>query len=158
VQVVEYETVEARREASDRVISEEGTKGGTLAWSAGSNLWASGKLVVVYAGTKGGVILLLSGLLGDPLTYVASDTDEPYPPGVTSAIGALARQFDVDPAEIGVVAYESVEWPNSCIGMPEPEEACAEVITPGWRVRLELEGAVHELHSDSLGEQIRGIK
>ena len=131
---------------------------GTLSWTIGANLWASGKLVVVYAGTKGGVILLLSGLLGDALTYVPSDTDEPYPPGVTSAIGALAAQLDVDPAQITVVAYEPVEWPDSCLGMPESEEACAEVITPGWQVRLELDGKVYELRSDSLGEQIRGLK
>ncbi len=158
VQVVEYETVDARRIVSDRIASEGHAMEGALAWSAGSNLWASGKLVVAYAGTNGGVILLLSGLLGDPLTYVPSETDEPYPPGVTSAISALARQFDVDPAQIDVVAYEYVEWPDSCLGMPEPEEACVEVIALGWRVRLELDGVVHELHSDRLGEQIRGLK
>jgi hypothetical protein len=158
VQVVEYEIMDERREVSDRIASEGAALEGALAWSAGSNLWASGNLVVVYAGTNGGVILLLSGLLGDPLTYVPSDTDEPYPPGVTSAISELARQLDADPAQIGVVAYESVEWPDSCLGLPEPKEACAEVITPGWRVRLELNDVVHELHSDQLGEQIRGLK
>ena len=154
VQVVEYETEDARREVSDQIASEGVAIEGALPWSAGSNLWASGKLMVVYGGTKGGVILLLGGLLGDPITYVSSDLDEPYPPGVTSAISALARHLDVDPAQIDVVTYESVEWPDSCLGMPEPEEACAEVITPGWRVRLESNGVVRELRSDSLGEQI----
>jgi hypothetical protein len=156
--VIEYETVDARREVSDRITSGRGKVEGALVWAAGSNLWASGKLVVVYGGKDGGLILLLSGLLGDPLTYVLSVTDEPYPPSVTSAIGALARHFDVDPAKIGVVSYESVEWPDSCLGMPEPAEACAEVITYGWRVRLELDGLVYELHCDKLGEEIRGLQ
>ena len=158
VQVIEYETVDARREVSDRITSGMGEMEGALVWAAGSNLWASGKLVVVYGGKDGGMILLLSGLLGDPLTYVLSVTDEPYPPGVTSAIGALARHFDIDPAQIGVASYEFVEWPDSCLGMPEPGEACAEVITQGWRVRLELDGVVHEIHCDKLGEEIRGLQ
>jgi hypothetical protein len=156
VQVLEFESLEARQIVSGG-ISPDGLRLGQepLAWSDRPNVWAVGRLIVVYAGTDGGTILLLSGLLGDPLTEPATAVDEPYPPAVTAAIRALAEALWIQPGTIGVSGFERVEWPDACLGLPDPEEVCAAVITPGWRVLLRAQGGVYEAHCDDLGQQVR---
>jgi hypothetical protein len=112
-------------------------------------------LLVLYAGLDGGTVLLLSGLLGDPLTAEAPEVDEPYPPAVLAAIGTLAERSGTAPGSIQVARYEAVEWSDSCLGLPQPDEACAEAITPGWLIILRIGTDEHEFHSDELGQALR---
>jgi hypothetical protein len=42
-----------------------------------------------------------------------------------------------------------VEWPDACLGVSQPDVACAEVITPGYRVLLEANGLLYEYHTDT---------
>lgn len=117
--------------------------------------WQRDSFVVVYHGDDGGVVLLISGLLGDPITRQVSGPDEPYPPAVSAAQHMLADELGVSPAEVNVVNYEDVLWPDSCLGLAEQDEACAEVETPGWRIELKVEGADFVLHTDMVGLQIK---
>jgi hypothetical protein len=50
--------------------------------------------------------------------------------------------------EITVVLVTPQQWPDACLGVPEEGEACAQVITPGFEIVLELEGAHYTYHTD----------
>ena len=79
--------------------------------------------------------------------------DPPY--AVVAAEQELGEALEVPVDEIGLVSYERVEWPNSCLGYAEAGEMCAQVITPGWLVILEAEGQQYEVHTDQNGEAVR---
>jgi hypothetical protein len=124
-------------------------------WDKKPAIWGSGRLMVVYWGYDGGVFLVLSGLMGDPLTYEAPAADEPYPPQVVAAIRYLADDLQVDPSQIQILDYNEVEWPDTCLGAPRSEEACLQMLTPGWRIMMKVSENVYEIRTDLLGEQFR---
>ncbi len=124
-------------------------------WPARPNIWAKGQLVVVYPGVDGGTVLLLSGLLGDPLTLEAPPVDEPYPPAVLAAIGAASAASGLSPEAVQVIDYEQVDWPDGCLGLPVPDEMCTEAIVPGWVVRLNAGGEQFVFRTDEAGVQLR---
>jgi hypothetical protein len=72
-------------------------------------------------------------------------------PDVEAAAGqaqALIAEWLGAPAtNFSVLAIEAVDWPDSCLGSAFPAEACADVITPGWKVLLldAVDGA-HTVH------------
>ena len=155
IQVYEYPS-EADREAVSKRIGPEGLlQGGTLVWLGHPNIWEAGRLIVAYVGTDGGVILLLSGLLGDPLTASESVVDEPYPPAVLAAMQALAQELGQEPAEMQVVTYQEAEWPDGCLGLAAEGESCIQVVTPGWQVIVAVDQAEYEMRTDQLGLQVR---
>jgi hypothetical protein len=75
-------------------------------------------------------------------------------PAVMAAIADLAKQKGVDPARIGVTSAEAVDWPDSSLGCPQPGRAYMQVITPGWRIRLTLDGQTYEYHANSNGTAV----
>ena len=118
-------------------------------------IWSHERLTVVYFGRDGGTVLLLSGLLGDPLQKPALAEDEPFPPAVPAAIQTLAEANEVDPSTIEVLSYNFHEWGDGCLGYPHPGEICVQVMTPGWRILLRLGEQIIEIHSDEMGGEIR---
>ncbi len=120
-----------------------------------ARIWLHDRLIVVYFGRDGGTILLLSGLLGDPLQKPGLAEDEPYPPAVPAAIHALAEAKDEDPSLIKVLSYTFVEWSDGCLEYPRPEENCTQALTSGWRILLQLRDQELEVHSDEMGGKIR---
>lgn len=120
-------------------------------------IWGVGRLLVVYDGSQGGTFLVLSGLLGDPLKSAASAAapDEPYPPAVAAAIGALAGASGTDPSQIQVLGYEPAAWPNDCLGLPDPGETCAQGQVEGWKVTMMVNGDQVEVRTDDLGQRVR---
>lgn len=156
IQVFEYRTVEERAAISGTISPDGSAAGGEEApWPDRANLWATGRIIVVYAGTDGGTILLLSGLLGDSMTVKGSQPDEPYPPAVVEAIRVVAEKAGVPPQQIEVERFEEVDWPDSCLGLATADEMCAQVITPGYRVILNADGNRYEVHTDALGANVR---
>jgi len=120
-----------------------------------ARIWSHDRLIVVYFGRDGGTILLLSGLLGDPLQKPGLAEDEPYPPAVPAAIQALAEANGEDPSLVKVLAYTFVEWSDGCLEYSHPEEDCTQARTPGWRILLLLGDREFEIHSDEMGGEIR---
>ncbi|MEK7682458.1 MAG: hypothetical protein AAB321_00230 [Chloroflexota bacterium] len=156
VQVFEFENDQARAAVSQSIDPTGYAVGGQpVDWEGRPNIWAVGRLIVVYPGAGGGTVLLLSGLLGDPITAQRSDLDEPYPPAVLAAIDGLAEQSGSAPEAVEVVNYEAVEWPDGCLGLPDAGEACTEAITPGWRITLRLAGRTLSFRADALGTELR---
>jgi hypothetical protein len=114
-------------------------------------IWIGSGWYAAYAGYDGGHILLLSGLLGDPHRATAVAIDEPFPPAVPYALRIFADAHNREPQEVAVTGYQSVVWPDACLGIKQPGRACAQVETPGWLIRATLDGAVYDLHSDESG-------
>ena len=49
---------------------------------------------------------------------------------------------------ISLTSAEFVQWPDACLGISQPDVACAEVITYGYRIVLEAGGRTYEYHTD----------
>lgn len=67
----------------------------------------------------------------------------------------LGKQLRIDPSTIEVVSSEKVEWPDPCLGVNLPNELCAQVITPGYKVTLTVNGAEYRFHTDESGYRYR---
>jgi hypothetical protein len=113
--------------------------------------WMGSGWYAVYDGRDGGLILLLSGLLGDPIRSTPISVEEPFPPAVPGAMRALAKALGREPQEIVVLGYQTVIWPDACLGIPKPGEICAQAETPGWLIQVSLDEKVYALHSDETG-------
>jgi hypothetical protein len=123
--------------------------------STSPHLWGRGRIIVAYEGSDGPTLAVLSGLLGDSVNLAAPAPDEPYPPAVVAAISWLAQQLGSDPGAVEVVDFEQAEWPDACLGLPAEDEACAEVITPGWSVTLSAADDLYVVRTNELGTVVR---
>ena len=56
---------------------------------------------------------------------------------VDLAVRDAARRAGVDSGAARVASTESVEFPNSALGAPRPGEMSADMVTPGWAIRVE---------------------
>lgn len=68
---------------------------------------------------------------------------------------ALMQELQIEADAIEVVSVEAVEWPDACLGVTNPDEMCAQVITPGYRVILDADGRAYEYHTNEDGSSIR---
>jgi hypothetical protein len=66
----------------------------------------------------------------------------------------VENELNRELAEIRLVDLEAVDWPNACLGVQEPYQSCAEVITPGYRVVLAVGSDEYIFHTDETGGQI----
>jgi hypothetical protein len=69
------------------------------------------------------------------------------------AAWALLEEDGVD-GEITLVATSPAEWPNACLGVDQPNVACAEVITPGFLVILARNSQEYTFHTDLNGNAV----
>ncbi|MCL4202139.1 MAG: beta-propeller domain-containing protein [Pirellulaceae bacterium] len=75
-------------------------------------------------------------------------SDDGWEQSAELAVDDLARRLGVQPVDIGIESVEDVEWPNGCLGNPDPSLMCIQVIVPGYRLMLSHEGRVHVYHTD----------
>jgi hypothetical protein len=50
-----------------------------------------------------------------------------------------------------IISVEAVDWPDACLGAANPGDICAAVITPGYRIILDVGGQRVEYHTDRHG-------
>lgn len=63
------------------------------------------------------------------------------------AIEAMAGWLGVPQTEFTIETVEVVAWPSACLGVDRPDRACAQVVTPGERVRVRhRSGETYEVH------------
>lgn len=146
VEVFEFESEDDRDRALEALLQ----AGAKL-----PSLWARGRLIVAYDGLDGGTIALLSGLLGDLVLIPQDLVVEPYPPAVAAAIAWLSETDGIDPGSVSVIGYEPVDWPDGCLGLGGPDEICAAVITPGWKIALQSGDVPVIVRTDELGAVVR---
>jgi hypothetical protein len=67
---------------------------------------------------------------------------------VQAAKKDLARRLNVRQESIELAGpTEEVTWPDSSLGCPEPGMMYAQVLTPGYRIKLQIGGKVYEYHT-----------
>jgi putative hemolysin len=74
---------------------------------------------------------------------------------VEAAKVLLANELKIDPSQITIFQLKAITWPDSCLGLAAPEEACSAVETPGFRVTLIVGETNYTYHTDMTGENIR---
>ena len=80
----------------------------------------------------------------------------PQAPALASkAVDLLAKELNLDASQIQLVGSEAVEWPDACLGINEPGQMCAQVITPGYRITLEAQGQRYTYHTNQDGSVVR---
>ena len=82
---------------------------------------------------------------------MSTPSPEPTPPSgsgplVEQARQDLAQRLDIAPAEIEVVSMESVVWPDSSLGCPQPGMAYTQVLRDGYRIQLRAGGKIYFYH------------
>lgn len=65
-----------------------------------------------------------------------NETSHPAVLALSAVIGDAANLLRIPIDEIAVEYIEAREWPDSCLGLPQDNEGCAEVVTPGYLVVL----------------------
>jgi hypothetical protein len=156
IRVFQFETTEQRNGAATLIAPDASTIAGKqMVWKAEPTIWSSGRLIVIYDGLDGGLIQVISGILGDPITIQAPISDEPYPPALLMTMQKLATDLNLDPATIEVVSFEPSEWANSCLEIPNEGEECERRLTRGWLIHLQALDSSYRFHTDELGLEIR---
>jgi hypothetical protein len=56
----------------------------------------------------------------------------------------LAQRLGVRPEAVTVQSVEETEFPDASLGVPEPDRLYAQVTTPGYAIKLDLDGQVYE--------------
>jgi hypothetical protein len=97
-----------------------------------------------------------TGQSNAPATQVNPDLEEALPPDVALNVQNQISQTLAVPLEsIQIENVEKRDWPNSCLGLPEGDEVCAEVITPGWLLTFNIDDQVYRYRVDTTGTVIR---
>jgi hypothetical protein len=86
-----------------------------------------------------------------PETAVPGATLAPRPSDRDLALADLATELGIAPAAITVQVIEPVEWPDASLGCPQPDMMYAQVVTPGYRIVLEVDGKSYEYHTGGGG-------
>lgn len=107
---------------------------------------------------------LLAGLV-----LLAGCQQEPAPPGETAAADApslttgtipavtvtarnnLASRLGVQADDVKILESRSVYWRNAALGCPDPERSYAQVLTPGWLIRLAVGQTEYRYHAGQDG-------
>ncbi|MFO7741722.1 MAG: hypothetical protein R6X31_05335 [Anaerolineae bacterium] len=91
---------------------------------------------------------------GTPLATRESDpsSSEGRDALVALAVSDLQRHLEVEAERIEVKSVEPKEFSDASLGVPEPGRSYAQVIVPGYVIRLEANGEVYEYHA--AGERV----
>jgi len=89
---------------------------------------------------------------------IATQLPTAAPPQVIDAVESqLPTLLSMDVNSFQLVSSEAVNWPDSCLGLGGPAESCAQVITPGYRVIVDVNGTQYEIHTDTSGDIVRVV-
>lgn len=75
---------------------------------------------------------------------------------VENARNDLAKRLKIDPADVKQSSVEDSDFPDMALGAAEDDEMSGQMITPGWRIRLEAQGKTYEYRADK--NQVRLYK
>ena len=90
------------------------------------------------------------------VTQVIPLLEDVLPPDVALNVrNQVSAILGVPVESIQLESIEQTDWPNGCLGLPEPEEVCTEVVTPGWLLVFSAEGQEYRFRVDQTGTVIR---
>ncbi len=115
--------------------------------------WRKVKMIVATVVVMG-LALALSACEPAPPPEPEDPTDAP-PEVEDAAMSVLSDETGIAMEDMEVVDAQWTEWPDACLGLGEPDEVCAEVMTPGWELTIEAEGENYVVRTDDLGAEVR---
>ncbi|MBF2078558.1 MAG: hypothetical protein IGR76_08555 [Synechococcales cyanobacterium T60_A2020_003] len=68
---------------------------------------------------------------------------------------AIAADLGLAADSLTVKTAEAVDWSDACLGAARPDEGCAQMITPGYRVVFTTPNGEVVVHSDRTGSSYR---
>ena len=74
------------------------------------------------------------------------------------AIYLLAKQLGVPASSVFIQTLEAIDWTDSCLGIYSENVICAAIQTPGYLIRLDVQGSVYEFHADIYGSRLIQVK
>ncbi len=83
-------------------------------------------------------------------TTAGSGTDA----AVSAAKSALAEQLQINIDVIKLVNIQSVQWPDSCLGIHKAGVMCAFHVVDGYQITLSADGKTYEVRSNLDGSQV----
>lgn len=60
----------------------------------------------------------------------------------------------VNQSDIEVININPQQWPDACLGIKREGEVCAQVITPGYKVKVLAAGQIYEVRTNQSLEQV----
>lgn len=75
---------------------------------------------------------------------------------VENARNDLARRLKIDTGDVKQKTVEDADFPDMALGAPEEDEMSGQMITRGWRIKLEAQGQTFEYRADK--NQVRAYK
>lgn len=75
---------------------------------------------------------------------------------VENARQDLAKRLKIDAADIKESSVEDADFPDMALGAAEDGEMSGQMITRGWRIKLEAQGKTFEYRADK--NQVRAYK
>lgn len=85
--------------------------------------------------------------IDEPSTHIPVDLT----PAQRAAVSTLTQNLGLAADQIKLVSTESVDWPDSCLGISMEGISCAQVITPGFQIILEANGKQVEYRTNEDG-------
>jgi len=67
---------------------------------------------------------------------------------VQNAQKDLARRLNIDAADVKQKSVEDSDFPDMALGAAEDGEMSGQMITRGWRIKLEAQGKTYEYRAD----------
>lgn len=74
---------------------------------------------------------------------------------LTGAQSQLGDALGIPAESIKMDKVEDAQWSDACLELAQPDENCAQVITPGYRVVFTVDGKTYEVHTNADGSMIR---
>jgi hypothetical protein len=75
---------------------------------------------------------------------------------VEKARNDLAKRLKIDAADVKEQSAEDADFPDMALGAAEDDEMSGQMITRGWRIKLEAQGQTYEYRADK--NQLRAYK
>ncbi len=66
----------------------------------------------------------------------------------------LSKTLDASPEDITILEIHRVEWRDASLGCPQPGMMYAQVITPGYLVKAEVDGEEQMVHMNEKGHGV----
>lgn len=82
----------------------------------------------------------------------------PLPKAVAAVKSSAAKDAGIPEDQVLILTALEKEWSDSCLGLGGIAESCAQVITPGWEVVIQIKGQEVTYRSDAEGLSIRQAK
>jgi hypothetical protein len=94
-----------------------------------------------------GMVLLVGCMGGAPTPQVPESVPEEAKPLVRTAMVDLEARLEIGLDDISVAEVTETEFSDASLGVPEPGQSYAQVITPGYIIMLQVQDEVYKYHA-----------